>query len=147
METLLLLLLTGAIALYVGYPYFAQEGDHFQLENGEVGVPLNLTETRDVALETLKDIQLDHEMGKLSDQDYQSLNSQYRSQVLQLLKEIKSYQAGKWKKVLKPGKVTDRSGEEVSPAQAKYCSYCGVELPPWGKFCHQCGHEVFRGNG
>jgi len=145
METLLLVLIIGVIAFYVGYPYFAKEVDHFLLENGEADVPIKLTETRDVTLETLKDIQLDHEMGKLSDQDYQSLNSQYRSQALQLLKEIKSYRMGKQKRVSEDGNVADRKVENVGPTQAKYCSYCGVELPPWGKFCHQCGHEVFRG--
>jgi|GEM_PF-1811313 len=145
METLLLVLLFGAIAFYVGYPYFAKEVDHFLLEDGEADVPLKLTETRDVTLETLKDIQLDHEMGKLSDQDYQSLNSQYRSQALQLLKEIKSYQVGKGKDIPEREHVTARSGEDRGPSQAKYCSYCGVELPPRGKYCHQCGHEIFRG--
>jgi len=144
METLLLVLIIGVIAFYVGYPYLAKEVDHFQLENGEADVPIKLTETRDVTLETLKDIQLDHEMGKLSDQDYQSLNSQYRSQALQLLKEIKSYQMGKEKSMPEPENNPEQKGTEKGPSQAKYCSYCGVELPPWGKFCHQCGHEIFR---
>ena len=69
------------VILYVAYPLLLDAAQEQKKE-------LALTErqkaihAKDDAIGTLKDIEMDFRMGKLSDLDYQELRSQYESQVV-----------------------------------------------------------------
>jgi hypothetical protein len=47
----------------------------------------NLLFEREVALLAIRDLQLDHEMGKMSDSDFAELDIRYRAHAIEILKE------------------------------------------------------------
>lgn len=51
---------------------------------------LELSEARDRALEALKELELDHRTGKVSDPDYRSLVGPLRREAAQALRELES---------------------------------------------------------
>lgn len=48
----------------------------------------NLLFEREAALLSIRDLQLDHEMGKLSDNDFAELDARYRAHAIEILKEL-----------------------------------------------------------
>jgi hypothetical protein len=48
----------------------------------------NLLFEREVALLAIRDLQLDHEMGKMSDSDFAELDIRYRAHAIEILKEL-----------------------------------------------------------
>ncbi len=48
----------------------------------------NLLFEREAALLAIRDLQLDHDMGKLSDDDFAELDARYRAHAIEILKEL-----------------------------------------------------------
>lgn len=48
----------------------------------------NLLFEREAALLAIRDLQLDHDMGKLSDDDFTELDARYRAHAIEILKEL-----------------------------------------------------------
>jgi len=85
MDTLVLILeivmVVGALAMVV-MPLLQPAGPVNDLKNGQPQTPADLKET---IFSTLAEIEFDHQMNKLSDEDYQALKKQYQRQALSLL--------------------------------------------------------------
>ncbi len=92
------------------------------LERGEpVGAGSAPSDRLDLALDALRDIEFDHETGKLADEDYQSLRARYAADA------IAARDAG-------------AGSDQVSAAGR--CSVCEAALSPDVRFCPHCGTEV-----
>lgn len=48
----------------------------------------NLLFEREAALLAIRDLQLDHDMGKLSDSDFAEMDARYRAHAIEILKEL-----------------------------------------------------------
>lgn len=85
MDTLVLILeivmVVGALAMVV-MPLLQPAGPVNDLKKGQPQTPADLKET---IFSTLAEIEFDHQMNKLSDEDYQALKKQYQRQALSLL--------------------------------------------------------------
>ena len=84
----------------------------------------------------IKDIELDFQMGKISEADFDELTTSYRDKAMQAMKQLDSLNGAKMKPVLQP----DFTVPEAD--QAGYCIKCGSELFRKAGFCGVCGHEV-----
>ena len=96
-----------------------------------------LQERKDAIYEAIKDIEFDHQMGKLSDEDFQELRQQYKSEAVDLVKKLVQAQPKRGKaKSRQPKKKKQTSGA------LKFCWECGAEINPDDKFCGSCGTNL-----
>ncbi len=105
MTIFLQLLLIITVSAVVGYPLFVKKPRSmtgFRSFNPN-GLP-HLLIQKEVAYATLKDLDFDFKTGKLSDEDYQELKTQYEKEAIDILEKIdnlskkQSHPAGKNKK-------------------------------------------------
>ena len=92
------------------------------LERGEpVGSGSAPADRLALALDALREIEFEHETGKLADEDYQSLRARYAADAIAARDE--------------------GAGEQQDPAAGR-CSVCDASLNPNARFCPRCGTEV-----
>lgn len=130
----------------VAYPFFqpstAKLRSRGALSNEEQA---ELVVRRDATYGTLKELDLDHEMGKLSSDDYQVLRNRYRAQAVDILQELDSRQAEVQvaRDLALEREIAARRRRQRDPAA--YCSGCGHTVEPEDRFCRRCGARVRRG--
>lgn len=84
-------------------------------------------------VESLRDLEHDHETGKVSDADYESMRSELRARALELMER-------------------ERTGETPSPSRpdteaAAHCTACGARAEPGWRFCAACGAPLAASPG
>jgi hypothetical protein len=83
-----LLILLGVLA-WVLRPLFVAQQVRQQLESHESHHKLeNLLFEREASLLAIRDLKFDHEMGKLSDEDFALLDARYRTHAIQILRQL-----------------------------------------------------------
>ena len=139
-----------AIAIFVvAYPLFqhstapSQQADVFS----DRGLA-ELLARRDATYATLKELELDHEMGKLSSADYRALRDRYRAQAVAILQELDSCQAKAQVQVARDRVLEQEIKQEIEREIAARrrrqrgldrCPGCGVAFEPEDRFCRRCG--------
>jgi hypothetical protein len=86
-------LLAAACALYVARPFLREPAvsaadDRLDELDDAARSRLALVEERDRALEALKELELDHRTGKVSDEDYRELASPLRAEAARALRAL-----------------------------------------------------------
>jgi len=85
------ILFIGAV-LYIAYPLLKEEKNEPAPEDETTDREKLLNEKEDV-IESLKDIEMDFRMGKLSTLDYQSLKSDFEQRAVNVFQRLQSLQA------------------------------------------------------
>ncbi len=95
-------------------------------------------ERREAALEALRDVEFEHETGKLDEAEYRRLRTHFGRAVLEAEEAMavpaEPSAAGE------PG--ADAGGQEAADApvlEAAYCTACGGELRAGARYCPACG--------
>lgn len=85
-------LLAAACVVLVALPFLREPTGHDLLDepNDLERRRLELAEERDRALEALKELELDHRAGKVSDDDYRSLVGPLRREAAQALRALEA---------------------------------------------------------
>jgi len=78
--------------LYIAYPLLQEEKKESAPEDGVADQERALREKENI-IESLKDIEMDFRMGKLSTQDYQSLKLDFEQQAVEIFQRVQSLQA------------------------------------------------------
>ena len=143
-----------AIAVFVvAYPLFQGAAVPSRLTGASSDEDLaELLIRRDATYVALKELDLDHGMGKLSPVDYQALRDEYRAEAVVILQELDSRQAGARVRVAEKRAMEREIEQEVEreiaarrrqrrrqrrgPAR---CPGCGVDIQPGDRFCRRCG--------
>jgi len=87
-------IIIGALILlvaigFVARPLVVARQERLQLESSDENQKLeNLLFERESTLLTIRDLQFDHEMGKLSDEDFAQLDARYRAQAIHVLHQL-----------------------------------------------------------
>ena len=94
-EYVISLLLVVLVSVFTMYPLFLR---YRRIESGTVDRPEvnrleQLYERRDLYYSSIKDIELDRDMGKLNDQDYAELVSRYKEKAAAVTKLISELQS------------------------------------------------------
>jgi hypothetical protein len=84
---------------------------------------LVLEKRRDNALSSLRDAEMDHETGRLSEADYASMRSELESEAMAAIAEL------------------DQMGGS-GPGAAGFCPACGAARAGNDAFCGQCGTSL-----
>lgn len=139
------LIIIGTFA-FVAHPIF-RRSDEFDVAFVGLTDPVveDLMVQRDATYAAIKDLENDHAMGKLSDNDYRSLRVKYESKAVAILQELDGLQGARQNGSL----VTrERSIEEeverlrrASTGGGK-CSKCNTAHAPDDVFCAKCGASL-----
>ncbi len=85
------ILFIGAV-LYIAYPLLQEEKKESAPEDEVTEQVKALREKEDI-IESLKDIDMDFRMGKLSTQDYQTLKRDFEHRAVEIFQRVQSLQA------------------------------------------------------
>ncbi|MGB0389510.1 MAG: hypothetical protein ACPGWR_32215 [Ardenticatenaceae bacterium] len=83
------LLILLVVVTWVLYPLVVAQQERLQLESSEANQKLeNLLFERETALLAIRDLQFDHQMAKLSDEDFAQLDARYRAHAIEILRQL-----------------------------------------------------------
>ncbi|MCE7979830.1 MAG: zinc ribbon domain-containing protein [Caldilinea sp. CFX5] len=157
--TLILALLVSLAALfYVIGPLVAKQPPLLQVEDDRLS---DLLARKDSALRAIKELEFDHQVGKIDAADYQRLNDRLRRQAITLLQQVEQItpMSASLDEQLE-AEITQRRQAKPAPTSVKlvsapvmppvvtaagathFCTQCGVRLDTSFKFCANCGAPV-----
>lgn len=102
-----------------------------------------LAEEKEKILVALKEIEFDHRTGKLSNEDFRKLDSDYRTRALETLRRIEDLGLESTSDPLAVVEADVRRAlEGNSPSAPRSCLGCGERLASATRFCSNCGQPV-----
>jgi hypothetical protein len=122
-------ILVAVAALYVALPFFRTDTDETEPEAPPVLPADRLELQKRDAYAAIKEAEFDHQMGKLSDSDFQTLTEKYRAHALAAIAAMDT------------GPPAE-SATHRSPTRIAFCATCGRKLPPKPNFCPGCGRAI-----
>jgi uncharacterized membrane protein YccC len=95
-------------------------------------------------LRSIKELEFDRAMGKLSEPDFQEMSGRLRVRAARLIRQL---DAGEGYRLQVEQDLVKRLGaegqaKEVEPAAARFCGECGATRDADAKFCKQCGARL-----
>jgi len=87
MEFLLSPIILITLVLFVAWPLLTNKKEAATVRRSEVELAL---EEKEIVIATLKDIEMDYRMGKLSDEDYQHLKDDFESRAVKSLQRLET---------------------------------------------------------
>jgi hypothetical protein len=159
------LLISAGAAAYVLWPLLSRTAPEVPAEDDQL---TELLSRKDGVLTAIKDLEFDHQVGKLSEEDYQRFNFRLRQQAVGYLQQIDKLapqsaqlddalevEIARQRKIRTgqvaangKGVVAAAPAAAVAPATVsvstpeaavRFCTACGQPLAPNHKFCANCG--------
>jgi len=132
---LLLLSATALAAGLVGFMLHRSVAGFFGLEGGSAPAPSEraaelLEREKALVLRSIKELEFDHAMGKISAADFQDIGGRLRARALTLMQDIE--------RASQPAAPAARRG---APARSA-CRACGTVNESDARFCKQCGAKL-----
>lgn len=110
-----------------------------------------ITLKKEGAYATIKELEFDLSMGKLSKEDFETMKKQYTLEALEYMEEIDQLQAAEKREAnLSEEELEEDIENEISaPDKARstvktsvFCTQCGEKTAGQGHFCSDCGAEL-----
>src|SRR5438874_10382015 len=97
-----------------------------------------------LVLRSIKELEFDKAMGKLSESDWQEMSGRLRARATRLMRQL---DAGGGYRAQIEQDLAKRIGEAPADAAAaagaaRFCSSCGTQRDPDAKFCKNCGTQL-----
>ena len=114
---------------------------------------MELNLRKEGAYATIKELEFDMEMGKLSKEVYEALKEQYTLEAVDSMKEIDKLESNKRKKRARVKKdVTTEIEREISAMRGRktpkaanlLCDECGKKASTEDRFCSGCGAKLVK---
>jgi len=105
---------------------------------------------RDNAYQAIRELEFDHQLGNLSQQDYQSLRERYRSEAAAVLRQLEQARGPEKETVAASPVVSPRvararkAPEAATATDGRTCPACGKSVPAHDRFCWHCGTALDR---
>jgi ribosomal protein L40E len=105
-----------------------------------------LEREKQLLLKALKELEFDHDMGKVSDPDFREIGGQYRARAMRVLRQLDEqgadYKALVEKELKARLAVKGEIKAEEKKAEEAVCVSCGTKNDPDAVFCKKCGKKV-----
>lgn len=146
---LFILALLVLVGLYVGQPFAAQRSVSVSSEEQEVST---LLAERERILDALTELDFDHSMGKVPEENYPAQRARLVQQGANVLRQLDSHQQVVVR--MQPdNKDTENLSDELdamiaahrkarTKKPAAFCHNCGHALKPDDHFCPNCGVKL-----
>jgi len=100
-------------------------------------------------LKALKELDFDHQMGKVSDKDFNEISATYRARAIRVMRQLddagRDYEAMIAKDVADRTKQTgDRRQATGDRQRTDGCGKCGTRNDDDAEFCKKCGSKLVR---
>jgi cytochrome c-type biogenesis protein CcmH/NrfG len=134
MSEFLIFLLMAVTAGFCFKPFF----DRRSLQTLSTrDTPLGRVEQRkETLLQNIAELDFENSMGKLSEDDYQSLRATLKTQAAESIEQIDVLLETEGIMSTKP------KGGSAPAKAARFCSACGAAAAPKARFCSSCGQEL-----
>lgn len=144
MVVALIVSIAGAVLLLVARPLFARR-EHWLMAspNGEPRIR-NLLHRKDRLYSSIKELDFDFEMGKLSEEDHELMVSRLKRKAVEVLQDLEAAQQeigfddGLVEQEIRAARL--RMREQLS--HGLLCPECGHLNERDGKFCSDCGAQL-----
>jgi pyruvate/2-oxoacid:ferredoxin oxidoreductase beta subunit len=96
-------------------------------------------------LRSIKELEFDRAMGKLSENDFQEMSNRLRSRAARLIRQLDAgagYRAQVERDLVKRLGGTGESQAPAAASVARFCAECGAARDADAKFCKQCGAKL-----
>jgi hypothetical protein len=132
----------GAAALRTFVPFVrGHEGLAVPLVAGRARAAIDREKT--LVLRSIKELEFDHAMGKVSDQDFADMGLRLRTRAAGLLRQLDADVAYSTQIEQELARRLAESGVGGDAARAdRFCTQCGSATAPGARFCGQCGHRL-----
>ncbi|HTW89697.1 MAG TPA: hypothetical protein VMD75_16995 [Candidatus Binataceae bacterium] len=138
------ILIVAGVALFVAAPL---TGESLRRRSPRPSVEAErLRHERELALQGLRDLEFDREMGKLSDADYAALKSPLEERALAAMSALGRLRSevALGASAVSPAASVRTLRAVAAPAGAaarrvRFCPQCGAAVGPSHKFCAGCG--------
>jgi hypothetical protein len=131
----------GAAALRMLRPFIGgEESLAVPLVGGRARGAIEREKT--LVLRSIKELEFDYAMGKVSDQDFAEMGLRLRTRAAGLIRQL---DAGASYSALIEQELAQRlAASGVNPARRenKFCTLCGTPAAAAARFCGQCGHRL-----
>lgn len=88
MDVLLIFVVVGLVVLFVSSPLWRPAAEGPPVPAGESGERGELETAREAKYREIRDAELDHRMGKLSDADYEAVDASLRAEAVEVLRAL-----------------------------------------------------------
>ncbi len=137
MNELILIMIMLASVAYISQPYWRKRV--VVNSNSINGHMIDLIDKRDCLLAQIKELEFDHEVGKVSAEDFAEINARYRTATINILRRIDSMSGSnptqKLEKELRKLRTQRENG-------MRFCSQCGHSVGRQSHFCPDCGQRL-----
>ena len=105
---------------------------------------------RDTAYRAIRELEFEHQLGNLSQQDYQSLRERYRTEAAGILQQLERARGPEKETVAVSRDVSPRIArarkepEAATATDGRPCPACGKSVPADDRFCWHCGAALDR---
>lgn len=135
-ETILMTVMLGTAA-FIAQPFWRRRAA--SSANGNRQLLSELLEKRDNLLTQIKEVEFDHEVGKISAEDFAEINASYRAEAISVLRRIDMQRGNKAaRKRLEAELQTLRAGNHNG---RRACSHCGRTIQTSDRYCSNCGRK------
>ena len=97
-----------------------------------------LEREKTLVLRSIKDLEFDRAMGKVSEKDFAEMSTRLRARAAGLLRQL---DAGSGYRQQIEQEIEKRVGK-VQAKAVQYCTQCGTPYDPDAKFCKNCGKNL-----
>ncbi len=142
MDLILPSILLIAVFAALGYPLYAARPRMRLVGGSPIG---ELLAQRDGLYATLRDLDLDFQLGKLDEADYRGLREKYLSRAAAVLHEIDAFRSNGGGASLDDelereiAALRRSTAEKGGAAGARVCRNCGRSFQDGDRFCGKCG--------
>jgi len=127
----------------VAYPLLAAPKPRQDIRLGEAE---ELTQEKDSALAAIRDLEFEHAVGNLSDDDFASLRDEYSERAAKVLRRV-DLRSAELPQAGLPELEDDGSKFVDSEHEGdQYCGACGEPVAPDDRHCGGCGALLVDGN-
>lgn len=135
MDLLVMLVLIAGVTAIIVYPLIRRG----ESDSGKRAASPDAEGRKRFALMAIKELEFDHAMGKIDNDDYRALRARYDARAVELLER-----GGAPRPLDRP--LDDGAAQleaEIRAARGRrFCADCGGPLPKTARFCPACGTPV-----
>ncbi len=134
MATVIGLLMVLAAAAYVAAPFFTSKpAPAFTGSQPVTASERQRLERQKLdAYAAIKEVEFDHQMGKLSAADFTAIRDKYATQALEAIAALEAAKAA----------PPRQAAEGRRPKRIAFCPACGHSVPGRANFCPACGQSL-----